>query len=61
MGSCYNKIEIDSPINTVWNTISDFHDMSWAPEVITKLVRKVAKMAMRLVQKEFLTMHFTKH
>ncbi len=43
MGSCYNKIEIDSPINAVWNTISDFHDMSWAPDVITKLVKEGGK------------------
>jgi len=39
MGSCHNKIEIDSPINTVWKTICDFHDMSWAPEVITSLTK----------------------
>jgi len=39
MGSCHNKIEIDPPINTVWKTICDFHDMSWAPEVITSLTK----------------------
>lgn len=37
MGSCYNKIEIALPIADVWKTISDFHDMSWAPGVITDL------------------------
>lgn len=40
MGNCYNKIEIDSPISKVWDTISDFHDMSWATGVITD-VKKV--------------------
>ena len=34
MGECYNKIEINSPISDVWNTISNFHDMSWATDVI---------------------------
>ncbi len=33
MGECYNKIVIDSPISDVWNTISDFHDMTWASDV----------------------------
>ena len=37
MGTCYNKIEINSPIMTVWETIKDFHDLSWAPDVITSL------------------------
>ncbi len=34
MGNCYNKIEIDRPIADVWNTISNFHDMTWADNVI---------------------------
>lgn len=34
MGACYNTIEIDSPISDVWNTISNFHDMSWATDHI---------------------------
>lgn len=33
MGDCYNKIEIDSPISDVWDTISNFHDMAWASDV----------------------------
>ena len=40
MGNCYNKIEIKSPIGTVWETISDFHDMSWAPGVITSVTKE---------------------
>ena len=39
MGSCNNKIEINSPIKKVWETISDFHDMSWAPGVVTSLTK----------------------
>lgn len=34
MGNCYNKIEINSPITEVWKTISNFHDMSWAGNVV---------------------------
>ena len=26
----------DAPINNVWSTIRNFHDFSWAPNVITK-------------------------
>ena len=37
MGACNNNIEINSPITIVWETICDFHDMSWAPDVITSL------------------------
>jgi len=39
MGKCYNKIEIGAPIATVWQTINNFHDMSWAEGVITSLVK----------------------
>ena len=34
MGKCYNKIEIKAPVNKVWDTIKDFHDLSWAPDVV---------------------------
>lgn len=37
MGNCYNKVEIEAPINKVWELVKDFHDMSWAPGVITSL------------------------
>lgn len=37
MGKCYNKIEIDAPVNNVWDTISDFHDLSWAPDVVSSV------------------------
>lgn len=39
MGKCYNKIEIETPINKVWDTISDFHDISWAPDVVTSVTK----------------------
>lgn len=34
---CNNSIIINAPAETVWNTIKDFFDMSWAPNAITKL------------------------
>jgi hypothetical protein len=37
MGQCYNSTIVDAPIDTVWETIRDFHDMSWGSQVITKL------------------------
>jgi hypothetical protein len=37
MGTCYNKIEINTPIEKVWETINDFHDGSWAPGVVTSM------------------------
>lgn len=42
MGNCHNTIEINAPVAQVWDTIRDFHDMSWAPGVITE-VRKVGE------------------
>jgi carbon monoxide dehydrogenase subunit G len=39
MGTCYQKIEIEAPINQVWDTISDFHDLSWAPNVVTSVAK----------------------
>jgi len=37
MGQRYNNIELNVPIEKVWSTISDFHDMSWAHGVISSL------------------------
>jgi len=37
MGSTFQEIEIKAPIETVWKTIRDFHDASWAPNVVTSL------------------------
>jgi carbon monoxide dehydrogenase subunit G len=39
MGKCYNKTQISAPITVVWSTISDFHDLSWAPGVITSVTK----------------------
>ena len=37
MGKCYQKIEIEAPVGKVWDTISNFHDLSWAPEVVSSV------------------------
>ena len=37
MGSTYQSIVVDAPVADVWAAIRDFHDMSWAPNVIEKL------------------------
>lgn len=37
MGKTYQSITINAPVEKVWKAIRDFHDMSWCPNVITKL------------------------
>lgn len=38
MPSTNQSITVNQPIEKVWNTISNFHDMSWCPNVITSCV-----------------------
>ena len=37
MGKTYQSITINAPVEKVWKAIRNFHDMSWCPNVITKL------------------------
>lgn len=37
MGHCYNSTVVNVPIEKVWDRFKDFHDLSWAAGVITKL------------------------
>ncbi|MDA1086443.1 MAG: SRPBCC family protein [Verrucomicrobia bacterium] len=37
MGRCYNSVTVNATSDQVWDAIKDFHDMSWASGVITKL------------------------
>lgn len=37
MGQTYQSIVINAPAEKVWNAIRDFHDLSWAPNVITQV------------------------
>lgn len=34
MGSTYQSIRIEAPVEKVWETVRNFHDFSWAPKVI---------------------------
>ena len=36
MGKCYNTIVVNAPIDEVWATVRDFHDLSWAKGVVEK-------------------------
>ena len=36
-GSTFQEIEINAAADTVWQAIRSFHDMGWAPNVITSL------------------------
>jgi len=37
MGETYQSILINAPADKVWESISDFHDLGWAPNVITSV------------------------
>jgi len=37
MGKTYQSIVINAGADDVWGAINNFHEMSWAPNVITKL------------------------
>ena len=37
MGQCYNSVVVNAPVQDVWNALKKFHDMSWAPNVVTRL------------------------
>ncbi|MBW6453335.1 MAG: SRPBCC family protein [Methyloprofundus sp.] len=36
MPQCYQSIIVHAPIEKVWETVKNFHDMSWASQVITQ-------------------------
>ncbi|UCF15116.1 MAG: SRPBCC family protein [Phycisphaerales bacterium] len=37
MGKCYNSAVVAAPCEKVWQNIRNFHDLSWAPGVVTKV------------------------
>lgn len=37
MGQTYQSIVINAPAEKVWSAIRNFHDLSWAPNVITRV------------------------
>ena len=38
MGKTYQTTIINAPIDKVWDKIRNFHDLSWAPNVVTSCV-----------------------
>lgn len=38
MPQCYQSIVVEAPIEQVWATLEDFHDMSWANNVIQSCI-----------------------
>jgi hypothetical protein len=38
MPSTSQSITVNQPVDKVWDTISNFHDMSWCPNVVTSCV-----------------------
>ena len=39
MPSCYQTRVINSPIEKVWDTIKNFHNLEWAPNVVTSCTK----------------------
>jgi carbon monoxide dehydrogenase subunit G len=37
MGQCYNSVVVSVPAEDVWKALKNFHDFSWAPNVISKV------------------------
>jgi hypothetical protein len=37
MGKCYNSIVVNKSIENVWETISNFHRLSWGDAVVTSV------------------------
>ena len=37
MGKVYNSVIVAADSDRVWNTLRDFHDLSWAPDVVTSV------------------------
>ena len=35
MGKTYQSVVINAPIDKVWGTLRNFHDLSWAPGIVT--------------------------
>ncbi len=54
MKQTYQSIRINAPIEKVWGTIKDFHDFSWAPNVITKCVAVGDKSGLKVGAKRIL-------
>lgn len=34
---CYNSIVVNAPVDQVWSALKNFHDMSWSPNLVTKV------------------------
>lgn len=37
MGQCNNSTVVDAPVERVWAALRNFHDLSWAPNVVTQV------------------------
>ena len=53
MGNTYQSTIINASPDSIWHAIKDFHDLSWAPNVVTKLTSSGMPMAGRLAPNVF--------
>jgi hypothetical protein len=54
MKQTYQSIIINAPVEKVWNTIRNFHDFSWAPNVISKCEAEGGKNGLEVGAKRIL-------
>ncbi|WP_027858212.1 SRPBCC family protein [Marinobacterium jannaschii] len=40
MGQCYNSVVVNADADRVWQLLREFHDLSWAPSVVTHVEQK---------------------
>jgi len=36
---CYNSCVVNAPVERVWSALREFHDLSWAPDVVKSVTR----------------------
>lgn len=54
MKKTYQSININAPIDEIWNTVYNFHKFSWAPKVITSCVPQGNKSGVEIGAKRLL-------
>ncbi len=54
MGKTYQSTIINAPIEKVWESISNFHKLDWAPNVITKVEQIGEKSGVEIGSKRIL-------
>ena len=57
---CFNSIVVNAAPDEVWAVLKDFHNLSWAKNVVSKLESVGSKSAHEIGAQKFLMMLFMK-